>query len=82
MAVLAYHKKKFSINFSKANTKCYNGNNCYLFVNGKKSISLKLIIKILTFKLNFDAIDSEKYVLEEICMIFQLITMLLINLTF
>ena len=48
----------FSINFSKAKTKfCFslhcNYDNGYLFVNGKESISLKQIIKILTFQLNF-----------------------------
>ena len=40
MAVLMQQKKKFSINFSKGNTKfCLslhcNGDNSYLFVNGK-----------------------------------------------
>ena len=38
-------EKKFSINFSKAKTKfglslCYNGDNSYLFANGKKYITL------------------------------------------
>ena len=50
--------KKFNINFSKENTKLcmnlhYNGDNSYLFVNRKKSINLKLILKILTFRLSF-----------------------------
>ena len=39
-------QKMFSINFSKAKTLFYlslhyNGDNSYLFVNGKRSISLK-----------------------------------------
>ena len=50
--------KTFSINFSKAKTKVclglyYNHGNSYLFVNKKRSISLKPIIKMLTFQLNF-----------------------------
>ena len=49
----------FGINSSKAKTKFYlslhyNGDdNSYLFVNGKKSVSLKQIIKLQTLKLNF-----------------------------
>ena len=44
-------EQKLSINFTKPKKKfClsfhYNGNNSYLFVHGKKSLSLKLIIKI------------------------------------
>ena len=52
-------EKKFSINFSKAKTKfClslhYNGDNICLFVNGEKIyISLKELIKISNFHLNF-----------------------------
>ena len=51
-------EKKFSINFSKANKKfClslhYNADNSYFFVNEKKSLSLKLTIKMLTFQPNF-----------------------------
>ena len=49
--------EKFRINFSKAKTKFglslhYNGYNSYLLLMEKKSISLKLIIKMLTFQLN------------------------------
>ena len=44
-------EQKFSIDFTKPKTKfClilhYNGDNSYLFLDGKKSISLKLIITI------------------------------------
>ena len=51
-------EKKFSVDFRKANTKfClslhYNGDSSHLFVNGKKSISLKPIIRRYTFLLNF-----------------------------
>ena len=51
-------EKKFSINFTKANTIfClslhYNADNSYLFANGKKYLSLKPTIKMLTFQLNF-----------------------------
>ena len=51
-------EKKFSANFTKANTKfClishYNADNSYLFVNGKKSLNLKPDMKMLTFQLNF-----------------------------
>ena len=47
-----------SINFTKANKKLsfslhYNADNCYLLVHGKKSLSLKLTTKMLTFQLNF-----------------------------
>ena len=47
-------EKKFSINFTKANTKfClslhYNGGKSYLFVNGKDIINLKQTIKLLPF---------------------------------
>ena len=47
-------EKKFSINVTKANTKfClslhYNADNCYLFVNGKKSLNLKPILSWLQF---------------------------------
>ena len=43
-------EKKFNINFSKAKTKfClslhYDGDNSYLFINEKKAIILKSIIK-------------------------------------
>ena len=51
-------EKKFNINFSKAKTKfClsldYNGDDSYLFVNRKKSIILKQIIKMSTFQTSF-----------------------------
>ena len=51
-------KRKFSINFSKAKTNfclsvhCKHDNSC-LFVNGKKSISLKQTIQMSIFQLNF-----------------------------
>ena len=42
-------EKKLSINFSETNTKLclslhYDADNSYLFVNGKKSLNLKLTI--------------------------------------
>ena len=51
-------EKKFSINFTTANTKFYLSlryiaNNSYLFVNGKKQLDLKLTIKLLTFLILF-----------------------------
>ena len=51
-------EKKFNINFTKSSTKfClslhYNADNSYLFVNGKKSLSLKAKINMLTFQLSF-----------------------------
>ena len=59
------HKKKFSINLSKVNTKfcsslhC-NADNSYLFIIGKETkfkfeanLRLKLTIKMLTFQYNF-----------------------------
>ena len=51
-------KKNFNINFSKAKTKLclslhYNGNNSYLLVNGKKSLSLRPIMETPTFQLGF-----------------------------
>ena len=55
----------------------------------KKSINLKLVIKIITSHIDFVLEDISKgfsskvkYLLKEMCMIFQLITILLINLTF
>ena len=50
--------KKFNINLSKVKAKLclslrYNGDNIHLFVNGKKSTSLKQIIKMTTFQINF-----------------------------
>ena len=57
----------------------------------KKPLSLKSTIKMLTFQLNFvieacikylALLSLEKYLLMKICMIFQLITVLFINLTY
>ena len=39
----------------------YNADNSYLFVNGKKSLNLKLKIKLLTFQRNF---VSEVYLMD------------------
>ena len=51
-------EKKFSINFTKAKTKFYlslhyNGCKSFFLLMEKKSISLKLIIKMSAFQLNF-----------------------------
>ena len=51
-------KKKFDINFSKANTRfClslhYNGDNIYLFVNGKEIFKFKVDKKIVNFPTRF-----------------------------
>ena len=51
-------EKKSDINFSKGKTKfClslnYNGDNNYLFVNGKKIYQFMQIIKILIFQVSF-----------------------------
>ena len=59
-------EKKFSINFSKANTKfClslpYNASNSYLFVNGKEILRLKPTTEMLTFQVNF---VSEAYLID------------------
>ena len=56
-------QKKFSINFSKANTKfClilhYNADNSYLLVNRKEILNLKRTIKILTFQLGLVCIAN------------------------
>ena len=62
MEALDHQKKKFSINFTKANTKfClslhYNADKSYffvnVFVNGKESLRLNPKIKMLTFQLIF-----------------------------
>ena len=55
---LALQKKKFSINFGKANTKfClslhYNANNSYLSVNKKEIFKFKADNRIVNFQLNF-----------------------------
>ena len=51
-------EKKFSINFTKANTKfClslhYNANNSYLFVNGKEILRFKANNKNVNFPTRF-----------------------------
>ena len=51
-------EKKLSINFSKANTKfClslhYNGDNSYLFVNGKETYKFKVENKNVDFRTQF-----------------------------
>ena len=56
----------------------------------KKSISLKIVIKIITFHVSFvleayiipDRVDTEEVSFKEMCRNFQLIMTLLINLTF
>ena len=58
-------EKNFSINFRKGKKKkClivhYNGDNSYLLVNRKKSISLKQVKKMSTFHRNF---DQEAYII-------------------
>ena len=65
--------KKININFTKAKTKfClslhYNAENSYLFVNGKETYKFKA--------------SNKTFHLKEVCMIFQLIMKLLVNLTF
>ena len=51
-------EKKFSINFSKANTKfclnlCYNVDNSYLFINGKEIFKFKAENKSVNFLTQF-----------------------------
>ena len=64
-------EQKFSIDFTKPKTKfClilrYNGDNSYLFLDGKKSVSLKLIIGISkqfskeNISEKFDVTESEE----------------------
>ena len=57
----------------------------------KKSLNLKLTIKMLIFQLNFVSevylmdlvvLSLEKYLLMEMCMLFQSITILLTNLAY
>ena len=88
--------KKFSINFIKANTKFflnlhYNGDNSYFFVNGKEIIKFKADNKNVNFPTwfclgsisdGFSALILEKYFKMEMCMIFQLTKIILINLTY
>ena len=66
MEALVHQKKKFSFNFTKANTKfCLslhcNADNSYLLLMEKKSLNLKPTIKMLTFQLSF---VSEEYLLD------------------
>ena len=80
--------EEFIINSSKAKAKfClslhYNGDNSYLFVKEKKSLSLKLIMAVSTFQLSFLHKLSNKSnndEAEEILFKGNVITMLLINL--
>ena len=88
------HQKKNDINFSKAQTKfClslhYNRDNSYLFGNG--SVKCKANMEMLTYHIDFvlevylihlTMLTHNKYLLMEICIIFPLIMVLLINLTF
>ena len=57
MQSLLLQKKRFSITFSKGKTEfCLslsNRDNSYLFVNGKNSLSLKLIMETFTFQVRF-----------------------------
>ena len=68
MKVLVQQKKKFSIDFSKANTKfclnLLNADNSYLLME-KKYLILKPTIKMLTFQLGsisngFSAVESRE----------------------
>ena len=68
MEAFDHQKKKFSINFTKADTKfClslhYNADNSYLFVNEEENFKFKTDnknVKMLTFRLNF---VSEAYLM-------------------
>ena len=68
MEAFDHQKKKFSINFIKADTKfClslhYNADNSYLFVNEEENFKFKTDnknVKMLTFRLNF---VSEAYLM-------------------
>ena len=58
MEALDHHRKKFSINFTKANTNVflslhYNADNSYLFVNGKEIFKFKANSKSVTFPTRF-----------------------------
>ena len=58
MEALDHQKKKFCINFTKANTKfClslhYNADNSYLFVNGKEIFKFKADNKDVNFPTRF-----------------------------
>ena len=84
-------ERKFSINFRKAKTKLYsslhyNGDNSNLFVNGKKIFKFKANNKNVNFSNQFYLgsislrVEAEKVSLKRL--IFQLIMMLLIKLTY
>ena len=64
--ILATTSDKFNINFSKAETKLclsfhYNGDNSYLFVNGKVICRFKANNKTTTFASQF-CYGSKKYI--------------------
>ena len=66
MEALDHQEKKFSINFTKANTKfClslhYNAEIVTCLLMEKKSLNLKLTIKMLTLQLSF---ISEVYLID------------------
>ena len=96
MGGLVKQKKKFSIKLSNANTKFYlslhyDADNSYLFVNGKEVFKFKANKKKDNFLTRFylDSISngvstfgSTEVSLNGNVMIFQSITMLLINLTY
>ena len=88
-------EKLFSINFSKGKTKfCfslhYKGNNSDLFLNGKNfkfktnngNDNFPTQLCLGSISNGFDALESGEVSLKGIFMIFQSITMLLINLTY
>ena len=70
----------------------YNGANSYLFVNGKKIYKFKANNRDANFSIQLcpGSMSNEfnilmilkKYLLKEMCMVFQSITMLLINLKY
>ena len=58
MKALDHQKRKFSINFTKANTERYlslhyNADNTYLFVNGKEIFKFKAHYKCFSFPTQF-----------------------------
>lgn len=90
-------EQEFSINFTKVKFSLslyYNGDNSYLFINGKKSIRLKPMGKMYTFLLtiffgaylenlrNLKNVESEEVSFKKNVLIFLSIRMLLINLKF
>ena len=89
-------QKKFSINFSKANTKLYlslhyNADNSSLFVNEKELSKFKAENKNVIFpnqfclgiiSNGFSAVESREVSLKGMCMMFQSITILLTILTY